>query len=460
MTSVEEQNRANKKDAEREGIQLGEPYGEERDISASRYSNKTRDGFEGLLADLESGTFGADILYLWESSRGSRKVGEWVTLIDLCEMCGVLIRVTTHGRTYDPRNGRDRRTLLEDAVDSEYESYKISTRCLRTAEEMAADGRPTGRAPWGYQPVYDVRSGALITWEPDPETAPYIRELFERIAAGHTQRAIADDWTGRGIRSATGKAYTQQSLRRLLVRPAYAGLRVHRGQTTQGTWEALISAELWHTVQRIMHDPQRLKNRNGRARHLLTMIIRCDDCGGPMVVRKTITDYERYRCRDCGRVSISEAPVDEIVVGAILAYLSREDVYQSLNAGGEDSPELAEIRERIAATRAELAEAENTEPETVFEAKQLAKLVGKLTQKISDLEQQERELTTPSALRRLIEPGADVSERWDQLPLAAKREVARILLSPELLGEVRIKKTGKAAKLDASYRVKWLRASA
>ncbi len=91
------------------------------------------------MADLESDTFGADVLVLWESSRGSRKVGEWVTLIDWCEMRGVKIFVTTHERTYDPANGRDRRTLIEDATDSEYESYKVHKRVARTAASQAGN---------------------------------------------------------------------------------------------------------------------------------------------------------------------------------------------------------------------------------------------------------------------------------------------------------------------------------
>jgi len=40
---------------------------------------------------------------------------------------------TTHGRTYDPANPRDRRMLQEDAVDSEYETAKLSMRAKRAA---------------------------------------------------------------------------------------------------------------------------------------------------------------------------------------------------------------------------------------------------------------------------------------------------------------------------------------
>lgn len=454
MTSVQQQHSQNAADAEREGIFLAEPYDEARDVSASRYSDKARDGFSALMTDLAAGGFGADVLYLWESSRGSRKVGEWVTLIDLCEEAGVLIRVTTHGRTYDPRNGRDRRSLLEDAVDSEYESYKVSARTRRTADEMAAAGLPTGVCPWGYLPVHDTRTGKLLTWEPDPDRAPLVRELFERIAAGHSLRGITADWQTRGIVTKAGKPFTAQGLRKLAIRAAYAGLRVHHGETTPGTWEAVVPVELWHTVQRIVSDPARRCSRSGRAVHELTMIIRCGACGGPMIINNQ--NAPMYKCRDRRCVSIMQGPVDEQVIGAMLAYLSRDDVYQALQAGEEDTPELAEIREHLAAARSELAEAEQTEPETLAEARAFARLTETLTNKVRDLEEQERDLTTPSTLRRLIAPGTDVHQRWNELPVSAKRDVARILLTPEILGEVRIKPTGKKVP-NIADRIEWHR---
>jgi hypothetical protein len=132
---------------------------------------------------------------LWESSRGSRKVGEWVDLLDLLTAVGKTVWVHGHSRLYDPRNARDRRTLLEDAVDSEYEVAKSSDRILRTTRNNAAEGRPHGQAPFGYIRVYNERTRALIGQEPhlrrrlwsrkcstqgsvrpDPQRAPSLRD--------------------------------------------------------------------------------------------------------------------------------------------------------------------------------------------------------------------------------------------------------------------------------------------
>ncbi|WP_030525764.1 recombinase family protein, partial [Nocardia rhamnosiphila] len=145
--------------------------------SGSRYARRRRDDFDRLVADLNSGpsgidsAFAAHVLMLWESSRGSRQVGEWVDFIELCEQKQVRIWVTTHERLYDPANGRDRKALIDDAVDSEYESYKTHRRLVRTAPKEAERGRPYGKAPYGLRPVYDPKTGKLLTWEADPAPA-------------------------------------------------------------------------------------------------------------------------------------------------------------------------------------------------------------------------------------------------------------------------------------------------
>lgn len=131
-----------------------EPY-RDNDRSASRYSKQAREGFAKLMSGLEEDAFGAGALGLWESSRGSRRTGEWVDLIELCDERGIRIWVTTHGRLYDPANARDRRSLLED-VDSEYESAKTSKRLQRDMRSNAEKGRPHGKKIYGYRRIKDA----------------------------------------------------------------------------------------------------------------------------------------------------------------------------------------------------------------------------------------------------------------------------------------------------------------
>ena len=136
--------------------------------------------------------------------------------------------VTTHERIYDPSNERDRRTLLEDAVDSEYESGKVSKRTARTAAAEAAKGRPAGVAPHGYRPEYDQRTGRLLNWVENPEESAVPRELFRRLRAGESLGSITRTLAAAGHVNRSGKPFTQQHLRTMATRHAYAGLRAHR----------------------------------------------------------------------------------------------------------------------------------------------------------------------------------------------------------------------------------------
>jgi site-specific DNA recombinase len=472
--SIEEQHQENQAAAAARGVVLGPPYRDES-ISASRYSTKTRDGFARLLADLERGRFGAQELWLWESSRGSRKVAEWVGLIEVCEKQRVDIHVTTHSRTYDPANGRDRRSLLEDAVDAEYESSKVSMRARRAAAANAASGKPHGRAPYGYRRRYDERTRKMISQEPDPVEAPVIRELFYRVMAGHSLRSIAVDFEARGIRTRTGKIFSPQHLRVLAVTAAYAGWRVHdsegrragRGHSpqpgspgvtvTKGTWEALVSESTYRAVQRLLNDPGRVTTRPGRAKHLLSGIALCDVCGTPIFVTFR-HEAPCYQCRK-GCIRIRKVDVEELAESVILGYLTRPDVREALRKAEADTDALRAVRDELAATRARLVELGDAAAAGTISIATVVRAEPQILAAIAELERRESELSTPSALRQFITPGADVARRWQAAPMSARREVARLLLTPEILGELRVmpRPPGQGRHVPAHDRVTWRR---
>ncbi|MFI0486119.1 recombinase family protein [Actinomadura sp. 9N215] len=457
MRSPGQQNGEIAQDAAANGIVLGTPYTEHDAVSASRYSTKKRDGFDDLLNDLRTDRFGADILYLWESSRGSRRVGEWVTLLDLLEQRGVLVRVKTHGRTYDPANPRDRRTLLEDAVDSEYESGKTSDRIRRAVAANAAEGRPQGAPNWGYLAVHDERTGRLLNWKKDPERAPLIEELFTRITKGHAFKTIAADWEKRGIRNKRGNRFSPQHLRGLAIKPAYTGLRVYKGTLIEGIWPKIVDRAVFWKVQKILAGPKHqnsAKDRAGRAVNEFTEIIKCDVCGWGVSL-----NIEQYRCHVNGCIRFGDKNgVDEILRAAIWDYLSRPEMWEGIAITEEGSEEVRQISEDLAALRAERDKAEREEPESVSEAKMMGRLIENLNQSIRKKEIREQELTTPSALRDLMTPGGDIKARWNAAPIETRRKVAKILLSPAYLGEVRLTRSPvRNRRVPAAERMKWVR---
>jgi site-specific DNA recombinase len=380
--------------------------------------------------------------------------------------------VTTHGRSYEPGNGRDRRSLLEDAVDSEYESAKISTRARRAAAANAVAGRPHGRIPYGYRRVFHPQTRVLIAQEPEPAEAEVIAELYRRLIQGHSLRAIARDFQQRGIRTRSGVTWTAQHLRSLAIKPLYAGLRSHlpgrRGgdrwvdldSLYEGQWPGLVSGADWFAVQRLLRAPERKTTRPGRAKHLLSFIGRCGVCLGTLNVAYRDGAQPLYVCRAKGCVRITQADLDTLAEAVMLDYLARPDVIDTLRAGDRQGDrDLSEVQGQLAAARArheQLADAVATGSVSVAT---LIRAEPTLLAEITTLEARERELTTPSALRGLIEPGVDVAQRWALTPISTRREIARLLLTPNLIGQLHLQPSPRRGRhrTPAHERTHWWR---
>jgi site-specific DNA recombinase len=489
MKSTTDQHADNATDADREGIELGEPFVEEGARSASRFATKERKGFDDLVAVLEAGRFGAEVLYLWESSRGSRKVREWVSLIDACETAEVRIRVTTHGRTYDPVNPRDRRSLLEDAVDAEYEVGRSSLRIRRGHASSAKAGKPGGRAPYGYVRSYDPRTRAFISQDPVPEEAAVVRELFDRLYRGHSFRRIERDFQAAGIRSRDqervvrddsgqvvrdengdpktvvipGRPFSAEQLRTMALNPAYAGLRVHHGQTYQGQWKPLVKRAVWSAVQKRLKTPESTKGRSGRGLHLLSYIVPCGCCDGPLSPKNRDRGGPNYHCKQRGCVRVNEEKLDAYIEAVIFGYLRRPDVGKTLLAASAVTPQLDAVREEIQELRQQLDDLYERAKPTAPKGQRLspaalAALEPDYLEQLALAERREKELAAPDVLAALLQRG-DLSGWPDDMPLSARRDVCRLLLVPERIGRPQLARA-KHSHAPVGDRIKWQRSTA
>src|SRR6185312_12336277 len=102
--SIDQQLEAGRDRADAEGWQVASEF---RDgVSASRHSTRQRDDWPKLLAGVEAGH--ADVIWLWESSRGDRDLPRWALLLSSCRKAGVKLCIETHGgRVYDMKVPRE-----------------------------------------------------------------------------------------------------------------------------------------------------------------------------------------------------------------------------------------------------------------------------------------------------------------------------------------------------------------
>lgn len=439
------------------------PY-QDADRSASRYTKRMREGFTELLDDLEGGTFEADILGLWESSRGSRRTGEWIDLIELCAKQNVKIWVLTHGRVYDPTNARDRRSLREDASDAEYESDKTSERLLRNARDNALKGRPHGKNLYGYERIYDQGSRQLREVIEHPVQGPVVREAARRVLAGESYYAIARDFNERGIAPRRPKfterrevlGWTAPAVKQMLTMPAYAGLRQHRGEILEDVdalWPQLIERETWYKLQSVMAGRGSEKGNQWGTKYLLTGIAICGECGsvtrtgrqnagrpkidpetGEPQPRKT---YITYTClgtpgKKGFHVAMRLEFLDEMVTEVVLARLKRRDFLAQVGRADQGVDEarvalldeieghrrwLEEVHEQAMATR-------NLTMLTQQEQK-VRPMIEAAQKKLEALAQ-----TDPLVLG--LASAKDVDESWEALSLLDKRRVIKLLVVPKI----------------------------
>lgn len=492
--STDDQHADNKVAVKKQGWKLHpEPF-IEPDISASRFSTEERAKFQAMVADMEAGRFGADVLVLWENSRGSRRPGEWIDLLDICGEQGIRIWVTSHGRLYDPNVSYDRKLMLSAAVESEYESGQTSERLKRTMKRNAKRGRVHGKNLYGYRRIreYDPVKRKEVIKEiiPDPEQAPVVREAVRMLLAGATYYAVAKHFNEQGYptrrhaykKHNASKGWTPVSIKQMVEMPAYRGLRQHTTEVVKDgkrqkkqrfykvkQWPPLISAEEWAQLEaRFKRDKKKWSSeRNDEIKHMLTGVARCAECGAIVRVgkqnagrRKVVLDeagqpvlypkghryagrpqkvaedrYSTYICQGApGRtgfhVAMREEHLDTAVTEAVLTRLEMPDFLA--RAGGKD--------DAVDAQRQAILDEIAGHEEWLEKVRARATRERKL-----DLLFDQQERTEPlirAAQRKLealvkVDPAVlelvkagDVRKRWAGLSVAARRDIVLAVVTP------------------------------
>lgn len=446
--SVAEQNSANESAAHGFGW---ETVSFNDAVSASRFSSKARPGWDALVAGVEAGRF--SYVVLWEPSRGDRKLAAWARFLETCFETGTGIYVTSHGRLYDLRNSRDWRGLAEDGVDSAYESEKNSARTRRGVAGAVERGLPTGRIPYGYRRTYTREAGRarlLQHQEPDPAESLVVVEVITRIARNDSIVSIKRDLAARDIRTRAGGLWSHASLTSMVLNGAvYIGKRRHNGgPLLPGNWEPLVSEDLYWRAVAVLRNPARKTQadkrggiRPGAAKWLLSYLARCGVCSTPLSVKNLVRvagNIPHYRCAE-GCVVTPVEWLDLILTRSVVKVCASPVLYRVLTAGEDQEAET--LRAEAAVERERLAGFEQQAISGDLSASSFARIAAGIEEKIADLENRARTLSVPPALRDLLGSPAPDSEqdreqeifdRWNGMPVPARRDVVRTLFAPEL----------------------------
>lgn len=282
-------------------------------ISGSR---NDRPGYRQLLADATR----YDVVLIDDLSRLSR---------DSVESQSAVKRLKFHGV---------RVIGVSDGIDSGRRSHKADVGLRGLMSELYLDdlaekthrgltgrvlaGSSAGGLPYGYR-VTTVGQLAI-----DDGQAAVVRRIFAAYVAGDSPRTIAHQLNDDGVPSPRGSTWAMTAIygdvRRgigILANPIYAGERIWnrshwikhpdsgrrvRQERPESDWKrsavpelAIVDAATWEAAQRRLKRLRRKVQADGApvragrpARHLLSGILRCGQCGGRLVV----VDAYNYGC--------------------------------------------------------------------------------------------------------------------------------------------------------------------
>lgn len=317
-----------------------EPAGEWVDDGVSAWRDDvTRPAFADMLRAARAGEI--EVVVVRDVDRLTRSVADWGDL----SRTGV--QVATHGGEV-----LDRFAVTVLAGVASRESDMKSERQRLAEERRVAAGKPPrgGRRHFGYHS--GTCCDSCESHEVHEREAEVVREMARRWLGGEAMRALARELNERGVPTTGGGEWTHKILKKMLLSPRLAAIRVHRGEEVRGQWEPVLDEE---THARLLEADSRSGTRRAPVPFLLTGVLVCgaEGCGATLNGHTHHpTGKRRYACLSCRGVGIGAEPVEEHLWNEALARVWRHD-----REGQRRVEErLAEVEEALRGARAALEE--------------------------------------------------------------------------------------------------------
>ncbi len=191
----------------------------------------------------------AQYIATWALSRLSRNPVDGGMIIHLLDT-GKLKGIYTPTRMY--RNTSDDKAFLGiELIFAKKNNDDLSDQVKESKVQKHEHGEWPGPAFYGYLNIITGPKRRNIA--PDPEKASKIVECFEMSSSGMYQpKDIADHAWEIGLRSRNGGRLAPQTIIEILKRRAYTGIYFYSGEWHQGTYDPIISQELYDKVQLAM----------------------------------------------------------------------------------------------------------------------------------------------------------------------------------------------------------------
>jgi site-specific DNA recombinase len=410
----------------RRGFVVDEVYVDD-DVSA--WSGKQRPEFERMVDDLRSRRIGA--VLVWHLDRLTRHPRELEAFIDLCDELRVELGCVTGDVDLGSHIGRLTARMLGGLA--RYESDHKSERILRKHEEIAADGRVSGGGsrPYGYEAdKVTVRAAEAVV----------VREAAKRLLAGEPVRSIARDLNERGITSASGGAWSPQSLRRMLASPRISGQRVHHGEiVAKAVWPAIITPKDGAGIRALLANPERRTNKTAR-RYLLGGLLVCSHCGERLVARPRSGGQRRYACAKgpgfsgCGKTYINADDVERFVTEAVLIRIDSVGLQRTLERRQRSQPDAQRWLSEMEQAQAQLVELAAAYGNREISMDELRAARAPIEQRLTAARKRLTKVSRASVIDRYVGNGEGLRAEWDSLDLSQQHAIVAAVIESVVVG--------------------------
>ena len=282
-----------------------------------------RPEFQRLMRAAEKHDFEAVIAY--KSNRVARNVYDALRYEKRLDDLGIKLH---YCREDFGDNAAGRMMMLMMMTVNQFYSENMAEDIQRGMDENARQCRVNGAMPYGYARGDDGRYVA------DPATAPIVREIFQRIAAGELKADLARDLNRRGIRTARGGQWNKSSFPRILDNERYTGVYIYNGIRVDGGMPALVTRETFdaaHSVNSATRAHTKARRRHPDMEYLLTGKLYCGECRRPMVgscgTSASGAVYHYYICqtRGCHKRPVRQDLIERVVLESLVRVISTPD---------------------------------------------------------------------------------------------------------------------------------------
>lgn len=261
-------------------------------------------------------------------------------------------KIITPQHTYNLSEDWDEDHLTTDMMLYRREYKFIKRRLQAGRTSSATEGLWQSPAPLGYKKV-KIQRGKGWTLEPDPETVPIVRLIFDMYAnKKQGSSKIADQLNAMGSRTSKGNLWTADAIIKVSNNPVYIGkvrwndrvsvTRIVDGQLVvkrekcetpiiaDGKHPAIIPEEWWYAAQRTKQSHDLARTHNSKpTKNPLAGLVFCAHCGRSMIRKdncgtKNGSTYAMLRCKtkDCPTKAIALSIVEQTIIDTLDTWVS------------------------------------------------------------------------------------------------------------------------------------------